>query len=179
MQQRMKRVSNHSASDLSDPQRITAYTGSPSASCCPDGADTSAHMGQNARALEGSMQPADAAIQKQPPAWRTVGTVASAALLNVPTLMVFVALFVGLIPPIKRVFFLEDPERQPPLDVISRTLSRLSAAAIPSMMVALGGSLSRGPGAKVPWLLAGKLVRHPAGDLACAGRSLRLSACVL
>jgi predicted permease len=79
------------------------------------------------------------------------------AILNAPTISIFVGLFVALVPPIQQAFFPAEgldssaaTHNRPPLDVLTQAFSRLAGAMIPSLMITLGASLSRGPGASVP-----------------------------
>lgn len=171
------RESSGSGEDHDAQQRITAYKHPQSADEVPRNDVDATDVTQARPEPHGLLPPAQPGASAQSEAtakspWRAAAAIASTTILNVPVLMVLLALFVGLIPAVKRVFFAEDEETQPPLDVIANTLARLSTAAIPSMMVALGGSLSRGPGAKLPWLTlaslcAIRLVVSPVLGAAC------------
>ena len=116
------------------------------------------------RACKRRLQSVQARIGAHLPAGirERVWPVLRAALFNAPVLTIFLALFVALVTPIHDLFFApaqdgsassaaDTKAKQPPLDVIAQALSRLGSAMIPALMVALGGSLSKGPGAKVPW----------------------------
>ena len=96
--------------------------------------------------------------------------------LNPPTVAVLVAVAVALIGPVKRAFFgvmgAGPDAAPPPLDVVAQVLRRFGAAMIPALMIALGGSLARGPGAAVPVraivsVIAVRLVVLPVAGSAC------------
>lgn len=59
-----------------------------------------------------------------------------------PTTAAMLALFVGAVPPVKRLFF--GPGA--PLRLLRETIGIVGQALIPSMMLVLGGNLSKGPG---------------------------------
>lgn len=118
--------------------------------------------------------------------WRTIH-----GIFNVPTVAIAVGLGIACTPVLRRVFYgpdqdenedsaVEDEKGQ--LDVVVSALTRLGGAAIPCMMIAIGGALSRGPGdSKVPVkavlaLLAIRLVILPAvgGWAVLAGQSAGL-----
>ena len=87
---------------------------------------------------------------------RGVGSFVNGAILNAPTIAVGIGVLVALVPALNRVFFVQGDDDapsadRPPLDVITQSLKRLGAAMIPSLLLTLGASLSRGPGAAVPW----------------------------
>jgi len=69
--------------------------------------------------------------------------------LTPPTIACFLAVIVGFIVPVQKAIALRLDEapgsRKPVLDVIGQTLTQLGDAAIPSMMIVLGGSLQKGP----------------------------------
>ena len=83
-------------------------------------------------------------------------------ILNVPTVAIAVGLLVACTPALRRVFYGTNNEEegdgesgsdeQGELAVVTSALRRLGGAAIPCMMIAIGGALARGPGdAKVSW----------------------------
>lgn len=79
-------------------------------------------------------------------------------LLNVPTVAIALGLLVACIPELRHLFYgsgdAEDAtgDKEGDLDVVTRALRRLGGAAIPCMMIGIGGALSRGPGhTKVSW----------------------------
>ena len=67
------------------------------------------------------------------------------------TLAIALGLFVACFPSLRRVFSVSN--RAPgQLAVVTHAISRLGGAAVPCMMIAMGGTISRGPGgAAVPW----------------------------
>ena len=88
---------------------------------------------------------------------RTCGFI-NGAVLNSPTIAVGIGLLVALVPPLNEAFFVQGEDsdaasassKRPDLDVITQSLQRLGGAMIPSLLITLGASLSRGPGAAVP-----------------------------
>jgi predicted permease len=78
------------------------------------------------------------------------------AVLNAPTIAVGIGLLVALVPALNHVFFAQGKDTdaaskdRPPLDVITQSLKTIGGAMIPSLLLTLGASLSRGPGAAVP-----------------------------
>ena len=107
-----------------------------------------------------------------------VARVLNGAVLNAPTIAVIIGIVLAIAPPINGVFFGDGDDGagdKPPLDVLTQAGRRLGAAMVPSLMLTLGASLSRGPDARVPWrtiagLTALRLVLLPvAGTLIVLG----------
>lgn len=91
-----------------------------------------------------------------------------APFFSFPVTTIIVSIAIAITPPLQALFFnpVTDDAAQtasgsskPPLDVITQSLDKLGAAMIPTLMVGLGASLARGPGAAhVPWRVLVALV---------------------
>lgn len=89
------------------------------------------------------------------------GHLINGAVLNAPTMSVICGVVVACVPPVQDFIFAADgddctasaddgDDDGPPLRFLADALARLGGAMIPSLMISLGASLARGPGAAVP-----------------------------
>lgn len=91
--------------------------------------------------------------------WKVLSWKILKGLVNVPTISITLGLIVACTTPLRRLFYgpddgenEENDDERGELEVITSALSRLGGAAIPCMMIAIGGALSKGPGgSKVSW----------------------------
>jgi hypothetical protein len=118
---------------------------------------------QDVKAADSSFQKRTAGAEQAiatPPAWCSAFWRIANGLLNVPTAAIAVGLVIACTPVLRRAFYgPDDPEEgasaneeKGDLDVVTSALRRLGDAAIPCMMIGIGGALSKGPGnSQVPW----------------------------